>query len=457
MTKNLLPQVAFLTTDFKVAKEVGQIFKKLDIVIDTFLSVEDFLISHIHNKFDLILLDINHALYEGKPLIFRRELANTEVAFYFNDLSKERILPTYSVEHLGYVNANANLNANEELLGQVKNILVRYNKVSKLKADVQNLKTFQANFTPKQEMLLKTNENLKMRLSHSENIIKILNKISSLTTSTKSFGELLNLLMSDLEMVHSVAFMELAQDGQRLLNNFEGPKKFNIPAIWLGKKNKEVDEYAYELTQNMAQTLSKKPVINLQLKDANNKVQALLVMEIDGDYIFNFDWKLVESSLSAIYFIKTNSNQEKLQDKILSSFELFNRLNSRSNSNEHILSFDLSDIIDFKNLRSNIVFDWAEFWKDLSLNLVNIISDGDIYTLTYENVVVVVDDFIFEESFAAAKEFCQRLSLSKYFSGLEFFESNAAKIKVREVPYSEFALLKEADKQKQKNKKEVSI
>jgi len=74
-----------------------------------------------------------------------------------------------------------------------------------------------------------------------------------------------------------------------------------------------------------------------------------------------------------------------------------------------------------------------------------IISDGEMYTTSLEKFILVVDDFIFEEAFAAAKEFCQKLSLKKYFSGLELFEIQAVKIDVKEIPFSEYALIKNLD------------
>ncbi|EQC45561.1 hypothetical protein [Bacteriovorax sp. Seq25_V] len=439
----LVPQVAILSTSLKTANDLGKVFKKLNIVPDCFQSTEDFLIAQIQAKFDFVIFDINSCIYEGAPIVFRKEMNATQFAFYYDEVSVSKIAPTYSIDHLGYVNASGDLS------GQVKNILVRFNSTQKLLNEVEYYQAFKHDFAPKQEALLKSNESMKEKLFYRDEIFSILKDVSSNMKARLDFAEMIANVFDGRDYVKGYSHLELQEGGARLVaTEINGRKRLNIPAIWLGKKNTAIDEHAIELTQNITATLTKNPIITLTLSNDNQTIDSLLLLEIDDSTLFSFDWEIVESTISGAYAQSVRLEQKSVQNNdIKSTFELLEKLKDRS-SNSHLLAFDLSDIFDFKELRKDVEFNWSLFWKDLRLNLATIISDGEIYTTSLEKVILVVDDFIFEEAFAAAKEFCQRLSLKKYFAGLELFEIQAVKIDVAEIPFSEYALVRnlEGDK-----------
>ncbi len=436
----LVPQVAILSTSLKTANELGKVFKKLNIVPDSFQSTEDFLISQIQNKFDFIIFDIKSCIYENAPIVLRKEVAHSQFAFYFDDQSADMIAPTYSINHLGYINASS------DILGQVKNILVRFNHAQKLTNEVEYYQTFKHDFAPKQDALLKSHEAMREKLFYQDEIFSILKDISSGIKEKKSFTDIVAQLFDGRDYIRGYSLLELHDGGTKLVaEEINGRKRLNIPSIWLGKKNTEIDEHAIELTQNIVATLTKSPIITLTLSNDNRSISSLLLLEIDDSTLFSFDWEIVESSMSGAYAMSSMHQEKVVENRdIKSTFELLDKLKDKS-SNSHLLAFDLSDIFDFKELRQDVEFNWSLFWKDLKLNLAMIISDGEMYTTSLEKFILVVDDFIFEEAFAAAKEFCQKLSLKKYFSGLELFEIQAVKIDVKEIPFSEYALIKNLD------------
>lgn len=436
------PQVAFLTANFEVAKKMGQLFKKLSLVLDTFLSPEDFLISHLTSKFDLVFIDLDAALYEGSPIISRKELRNTNLAFFVSGASAMPLVAnTYSVDHLGYIFSNL------DVVGQVKNILLRFNTLNKLKSEVNYYNSYKYDVLPKHENLVKSYEELRENFSKTQGELNLISKISKVSKQVMSFNAVLENTLEGCESVKSYNFLKLSQDGMKLIPNdlkfSTASKNMKIPAVWLGKKNEMITDLVVGLAQNIATSVTEFPLVSLLMSKDGISVDSLILIEVNSQSDLKLNWELVESTLCGVYSQFENKTVETVSKQtILSPFDLLNVFNGTvANENLHLLAFDLSDIFDFKNLRDNITFDWAEFWSDFKIRLANIISDGQIYTISPEQVVIIVDDFIFEESFQASKEFCGKLALSKYFSGLENYEVNAAKISLKEIPFSEYALL----------------
>lgn len=443
------PQVAFLTSNFEVAKKMGKLFKKLSVVLDTFLSPEDFLIAQLTNKFDLVLIDLDAAMYEGRAIMTRREFKGTNIAFYVSGVEAMKLVAnTYSLDHLGYIFSNL------DVPGQVKNILMRFNSLHKLKSEVQYYNSYKHDVIPKHNELVESFENMKEELAVAKSELEIIANISEASRRAKSFEQLVLEVFTKIENVKTFNFLKLAQDGMRLVPSemsFKNEnKKLQIPAIWLGKKNSEINELVISLTQNIASTVTQLPVVSLLMSANRMSSNAVILVEVQEEKDLKMNWGLIESALAGAFaqfeFAKKDISKKQ---EVLSAYDLLNVFNDKSkDENLHLLAFDLSDIFDFKNLRANITFDWAEFWSDFKIKLANIISDGQIYTTSPEQVVIIIDDFIFNESFEASKEFCSRLGLAKYFTGLENFEVNAAKISLREIPFSEYALLNHLNQKK---------
>ena len=130
------PKVAILLDNLKVANEMGKVFRKLNIIPDCFDSAESFLIAQIESSYDLCVLDIEKCLYEGSPIVSRREMSSLKLGFYFNEESAPMLVHTHGMDHLGYVDQD------RDLVGQIKNLLVRYNSQANTSNEMTYLKNF---------------------------------------------------------------------------------------------------------------------------------------------------------------------------------------------------------------------------------------------------------------------------------------------------------------------------
>lgn len=428
------PQVGILTKSLKTGSELGKIFRKLNIVPDCFDSVESFLIAQIEGGFDLCILDIEMCLYEGEPIVNRREMAGVKLAFFHSGETISQITPTFGMTHLGYINSD------NELQGQVKNILLRYNNISDINRELTYYKNFYNENKIKQEKLLLNNEALKER-SYYKDLLSGLIKDIHINSQIGFFTDYIPEVLDSKDFILGYSYLELNELGNKLLPmNIDGKKKIQVPPLWLGRVNHGIEEASIAMAQNVVSSLVSSPVIILNLSHDSVKTSALLVLEVKPEVQYSIDWQVVESVLNGFYASSYVKKMGRITTiKSHSVFDLMSKLSTEYHQN--LIAIDLSDIVDFTLVKKEAKFSWSLFWRDFKVYLSQIIQEREVYSVSMDTVAFTVDSEIFEETFAAANDLCAKFSLYKYFEGMEKFEVQGLKLKVKEVPFSEFGLI----------------
>jgi hypothetical protein len=430
------PKVAILLENLKVASEMGKVFRKLNIIPDCFDSAESFLIAQIESPYDLCVLDIEKCLYEGKPLVSRRELAGVELSFFYNSETAEMLVHTYGMNHLGYVDKE------RDLIGQIKNLLVRYNSRSATRSEMSYLKNFHNEYKTRQQKLMANNQAQKEKLYFKEMLFDLVKDIQ-MNAENGFFSDVMSTILDQKDFVEGYTYLELNETKNKLIPMaMDGTKQIDTPPLWLGQTLVDgIGDHAIAMTQNVLSSLVTNPVVAITLsKDALN-TNALLMLEVKDEVLFSLDWEVAEIVINGLYaqtYVKKMERLNTIESR--TSFDLMARLN-QSTADLHLIGIDLSDILDFQEAKKEARFNWAKFWNDFRVFLSPITESKDIYNVSVDSIVFPVSANIFDEAFAATSDLCQRFSIAKYFHGAQNIDLQNIKLHVREIPCSQYGLV----------------
>jgi len=430
------PKVAILLENLKLASDMGKVFRKLNIIPDVFDCSQSFLIAQIESPYELCVLDIEKCLYEGSPIVSRRELAGVELAFSFNSETEEMLVHTYGMNHLGYIDQQ------RDLVGQIKNLLVRYNGRSSKRSETSYLKNFHNEYKDRQQKLMANNQAQKEKLYFKEMLFELVKDIQ-MNSENGFFSEVMATILDKKDFVQGYTYLELNETKNKLVPmEMSGQKQIDTPPLWLGQTLVDgVGDHAIAMTQNVLSSLVTNPVVAITLsKDALN-TNALLMLEVTDEVLFSLDWEVAEIVINGLYaqtYVKKMERLSVIESR--TAFDLMARLN-QSTADLHLISIDLSDILDFQEVKKEVRFNWAKFWNDFRVFLSPIIETKDIYNVSVDSVVFPVTASIFNEAFAATSDLCQRFSIAKYFHGAQNIDLQNIKLHVREIPCSQYGLV----------------
>ena len=434
------PKVAILLDNLKVANEMGKVFRKLNIIPDCFDSAESFLIAQIESSYDLCVLDIEKCLYEGSPIVSRREMSSLKLGFYFNEESAPMLVHTYGMDHLGYVDQD------RDLVGQIKNLLVRYNSQANTSNEMTYLKNFHNEYKTRQSKLVANNQAQKEKLFFKEMLFDLVKDIQ-VNAQNGFFSEVIPAVLDKKDFVLSYSFFELNETKNKLISmDMDGTKKLETPPLWLGHTLVDgIGDHAIAMTQNVLSSLVTNPVVAISLSKDALQTNGLLMLEVKDEVLFSLDWEVAEIVLNGLYaqtYVKKMERLSVVESK--TSFDLMARL-SQASDNTHLIGIDLSDILDFQEIKADAHFKWDKFWNDFRIYLSPIIESGDIYNVAVDSVVFPVSSHIFNEAFVATKDLCSRFSIAKYFDGAQKIDLQNIKLHVREIPCSQYGLINHLD------------
>ena len=77
----------------------------------------------------------------------------------------------------------------------------------------------------------------------------------------------------------------------------------------------------------------------------------------------------------------------------------------------------------------------------MKVYLSQITSIGNIYNISFESIVLDVENDFFDESYAAAQDLCKNIRLGKYFSGKDKSLILSMQLNVSEIPYSGYSMV----------------
>lgn len=430
------PKVAILLKNLKVASEIGKVFRKLNIIPDSFDSTESFLIAQIESSYDFCVLDIEKCLYEGKPLVARKEMAGVELSFLYNSDSEPMLIHTYGMNHLGYIDTE------RDLVGQIKNVLVRYNARANQNTEITYLKNFHNEYKTRQQKLMANNQAQKEKLFFKEMLFDLVKDIQ-IHSENGFFSEVISSVLSTKDFVLGYSYLELNETKNKLVPmEMSGGKAIDVPALWLGQTQSQgIGDHAISMAQNVLSSLVTNPIVAITLSKDALGTNALLMLEVRDEVLFSLDWEVAEVVINGLYaqtYVKRMERLSTIESR--TAFDLMARLN-QSTTDMHLIGIDLSDILDFQEVKQEVRFNWSKFWNDFRVYLSPIIETKDIYNISADSVVFPVSHKIFDEAFAATKDLCHRFSLVKYFVGAQNIDLQNIRIHVREIPCSQYGLV----------------
>lgn len=437
------PKVAVVSSMIGDCKAFSKIFKNINTVIDSFDSVDLFLISHLQVKYDLVIIRAKDAIYEGEPLFNRYELKKTNRAFIVSN--NNELKSVAKINSLGVIYPEL------DLLAQIRNILEQFNQRTSLNLQLTQLESFHDKYRHKQEALVASLESERTKTLYGKDFFEVCD-IINFNQDESSFTELVTNLFEQLEFVNSYTLFELNSKINKLCPvNLDGLKNIKVPDIWLGHiKLKGVNENGMNMVKNIVSNLVSNPVVTLSLKANTTDTTAVIALEVDRDYLFNFNWQIIESLLSGIYAQNLSSQTHVSANAAAKGpYELLGNI-SQVTHGRNLISVDTSEITDLLELRADFEFDWETFWKDMKVYLSQITSINNIYNISFESIVLDVENDFFDESYAATQDLCKNVRLAKYFSGKDKSLLLSMSLNVSEIPYSQYSMVSAARKMKDK-------
>ncbi len=433
-SKNL--NVAVVTHDLKLAGRVCSEFKKLNILVHSFESASDFLSSLESTQYDLSLIDIADSKVGNETLALDSRLSSTSLAFIFTIASSKYLGPTYTTDHLGYVDAT------RDLTGQLKNILFNYKKKMNLISEFESYKSFHANYAQKSKGLHAQVESLKEKIYH-QNIMTNFSKNFEKLLEEFNFSTALSKSLCEFDGVKNYALFKLNDSGTKLINlDLDGEKSLDIPSIWIGKNNDVgIGSECISVASGIVEPFVDETLLSITISKNNESSDMLLVLEILDSDAYALDWNGFESFLSGKYAQMINRLNDIKEDK--EDRSIFHLLDDLSNisSGDHLIGLDISDIADVLSVKFDVSFNYLKFWSDLKTYCRTFFALEDIYIVDNSLIALRVSQKDFSVIFDSLKETFGAYDISKYFQGISKSEVMSLEIRVSEMPFSHFGLI----------------
>lgn len=433
MTMNS-PKVAILSSMIDDCKSFSKIFKSINTVVDSYDTVDSFLIAHLQKQYDLVIASANDATFEGQFLFNRSELKAVKRAFIVSTNSELKTVATN--ENIGIIYRDL------DLLAQIRHVLNQYNQQTSLKKQLAQLESFHDKYRHRQEALVASLESERTKTLYGKDFFEVCDSIN-FNREENDLTSLITNVFEPLEFVSGYTIFELNQKTNKLSPlKHDGHKSIEVPEVWLGHiKLKGVNENGMNMVKNIVSNLVHNPVVTLELSENGVDTTSVVALEVDRDYLFNFNWQVIETLLSGIYSqIKNSLTHVSSIAQTKGPFELLSNISEVSHG-RNLISIDTSEITDLMELRSDFSFDWNTFWKDMKVYLSQITSIGNIYNISFESIVLDVENDFFDESYAAAQDLCKNIRLGKYFSGKDKSLILSMQLNVSEIPYSGYSMV----------------
>lgn len=435
MSQDSKMQIAVVAEDIQVGAKVAKIFKILGLVPHTFDDAKEFLNSSTRTQYNLCFLDIKKSKVAQKIVIKNPSLSNCRFAFMHDEQSHNLLGPTFTESHLGYVNTEY------ELLGQVKYILNRYNNELRELEEISQYKNYFLHHSPKSKDMMKTLETYREKLHYHDLIEEFVQKFDN-ALLTRNFSDALSSALHDFEPVLNFAVFKINESGTKLINlELTGEKTLDIPSLWLGKSDDiGIGEHTITVVENILSPLVKQTLLNMSLSRNNETSDILLSLEIDDQYAYQINWTMIEGVLSgkyAQYINRLNSITEDKRERGL--FSLLDQIQEGGEAS-HLVAVDITDITDVLMTNADINFEWEKFYSDFSTYAQNFLKAQGLYIADPEHLLVTIKSDEFSSDYDALRDYCQKLELSKYFVGVNRSQLFGLEARVKEVPFSIYAL-----------------
>lgn len=351
--------VAICTMDSEVLSEVTAIFKKIGIVPFYYRSLKEFWEESLKSEipslviFDVRLMSDGNLALKSHPLVKSEKLP---ICFVYSEETEPLLFSTYEIFNLGLIRKS------DHILGQMKAVLKRFNKIKK--------------FEKENVLLKKENEQkydkIGKRLEHLSESDFFSKQLKELCDSFSGVNEKDSFLKScaetfeKFEYISRYSFYQITGHGKQLVSPdlFNFDKYLKLPSLWpVNENNESIDSSTQKMGLQVAAEVFENNFVSIYVRDEIKKVKKMIFLTFKNeDFYQKFDCSFLESFLDgflAKFTAKEMKNFETLENNSLNFWSFLSRIDKRP---QEVINLDLSPF--FESLSSGVEMSWEEFMRD---------------------------------------------------------------------------------------------
>ena len=351
--------VAICTMDSEVLSEVTAIFKKIGIVPFYYRSLKEFWEESLKSEipslviFDVRLMSDGNLALKSHPLVKSEKLP---ICFVYSEETEPLLFSTYEIFNLGLIRKS------DHILGQMKAVLKRFNKIKK--------------FEKENVLLKKENEQkydkIGKRLEHLSESDFFSKQLKELCDSFSGVNEKDSFLKSCAEtfekfdFISRYSFYQITGHGKQLVSPdlFNFDKYLKLPSLWpVNENNESIDSSTQKMGLQVAAEVFENNFVSIYVRDEIKKVKKMIFLTFKNeDFYQKFDCSFLESFLDGLlakFTAKEMKNFETLENNSLNFWSFLSRVDKKP---QEVINLDLRPF--FESLSSEVQMSWEEFMRD---------------------------------------------------------------------------------------------
>ncbi len=440
-------EIALLGGDMELAREWGQVFRKVGIVPHLYTSLEDFWQGTLKSAPHLALVDVRQ-LSQGTrelgshPLVESQKLA---LSFYCSPQTAPLLYPVYEIFNLGVVWGGVSLP------GQIKNILQRFNQWNDLKSQASLWRKHGASFEEKLSRAVEDSTSLKEQDFYRTLFQSLCKRFEALKNSSLDFEHACARAFESVPEISQFSTLELNPNGQKLISPQRELAKYKpIPALWLGQACRQgIEFFAQNLAGQVCLEVMGGELMSLLIGGRReNPDKMLFVRTQDLDFFHQFDWPSFERYLAGLFawFQWRDAPGMDSERSFLTPWEVLNLVAQEKEQEKKwaIIGIDFGNLLGLAHKQKALQsFDWHTSFTDFFCRLQ---SEKEIkFQLCgagLERALVVVERENFERAFTHAEKVCGHFPFWRYFENGDAALETNLRPRLRELPLSCEAILR---------------
>ncbi|MCO4792117.1 MAG: hypothetical protein KC493_00280 [Bacteriovoracaceae bacterium] len=438
--------VALLLPEIEDVKEISDIFRSMGVIPHFYQDLKSFWQGVLAKIPSLAIVDVRN-MSEGERLLRNHPFVKSNqlpLCFYYNEATVPLVFSTFEIPNYGLIKKETNLR------GQLKSVLVRYNRdMAAIKRD-ENFKLTQGKLERQVTSLLGATEKFKEENYYHDYLKSIIDRFEA-HRDVYDFYKVLEKSFDSIKEVREWALLELSQNGQRLVSpELENDKYKKIPSLWLGQACQSgIQQFAQNMANQIGLDMLGGEIMSLMIRgrhDLPDKV--LLVRACDEEFLNNFDWESLELHISGIYcrlLLREQRSVKERESQLVQPWELFSLMDNVNYDSKNVLAADeytlidlnFSGLVDFVRDKPSVRFYWQQFITEFFNGFDN------QYKLSYRtncmgvnNIGLVATAENAERVFRSMKAYVSRYPFWKYFEDVDIVLARDLAPKIQVVPFS---------------------
>lgn len=445
------PSVALLIKDLKVAKEVSNIFRAMDVLPYIYHDLKSFWFGTIEELPSFCLVDVQ-LFTEGDLSLAQHPQIKAQampVALYYSQATAPLAYTSFEVLNFGLISAELPLS------GQIKAVLKRVNKFNQLEGELRESEVKASGLQHQIDRVVRGTEKLK-ETDHYLQLLKRSLQTFDALRDEEDFYQAIQQGFQQLGFVENFSLYELSFNAQKLISpQVTSPKFKELPSLWLGQTGYQgIEFYAQNMASQVAIDLMGANLMSLLLKGKRSKPEVILFVKTEDEEVLNnLDWSVLEYYLTGLYshFELKKGNVQNSDKRQLTSWEFYSFLDScflgkvagemsALQSGDSPFSLININFLDLNNAIESaplIRFYWTKFIEDF----IGRFESSKHHKFKFcqigtENLVFITDRDQADTFFNDLKSFAVRFPIWRYFEEPEVVLAKNLKPDIQMVPLS---------------------